>query len=146
VADQLTLPAGLTTATLTGQTKSGVTFESQKDVLNIKDSARAFGQLAKYRGSASFYKALAKIEARNSSTVISVNNTPVTVVSRNPAARGAAKIRVDYTPVVSSAAKAAREADKVKVRPVVSIKRGDAALERTNVPTRLRHSLDDFLR
>ncbi len=30
VADQLNLPAGLTTATLTGQTKSGVTFESQK--------------------------------------------------------------------------------------------------------------------
>jgi len=145
LADQLKLPAGLTTATLTGQTKSGVTFESQKDVLNIKDSARVFGRLAKYRGTASFYKALAKIEARKPSTVISVNNTPVTAVSRNPAARGAAQIKVDYTPVVSSAAKAAREADKVKVRPVVSIKRGDPALERINLPTRLRHSLDDFL-
>jgi len=145
VADQLNLPAGLTTATLTGQTNSGVPFETQKDVLNIKDSARVFGQLAKYRGNASFYRALAKIEAHNSSTAISVNNTPVTAVSRNPAARGAAKIRVEYTPVVSSAAKNAREADKVKVRPVVSIKRGDAELERTNVPARLRHSLDDFL-
>ena len=50
VADQLNLPAGLTTATLTGQTNSGVTFESQKDVLNIPDSARVFGRLQKYMG------------------------------------------------------------------------------------------------
>ena len=65
VADQLNLPPGLTTATLTGQTNSGVSFSSQKDVLNIPDSARAFGRLKKYMGNASFYKALAKIEARN---------------------------------------------------------------------------------
>ena len=71
VADQLNLPAGLTTATLTGQTNSGMTFESQKDVLNIPDSARVFGQLKKYMGNASYYKALAKIEAKNPSTVIS---------------------------------------------------------------------------
>ena len=38
VADQLNLPTGLTTATLTGQTFSGVSFSSQKDVLNIPDS------------------------------------------------------------------------------------------------------------
>jgi len=145
VADQLNLPAGLTTATLTGKTKSGVSFESQKDVLNIPNSARVFDRLKKYMGNASFYEALAKYEARHPSSVVSVNNTPVTAVSRNPAARGAAQIRVDYTPAVSSAAKAAREADKVKVRPVVSIKRSTAALERTNVPVRLRHSLDHFL-
>jgi hypothetical protein len=145
LADQLNLPPGLTTATLTGQTKSGVTFESQKEVLNIPNSARAFGRLRKLMGNASYYKALAKVEARQPSTVVSVNNTPVTAVSRNPAARGAATIRVDYTPAVSSAAKAAREADQVKVRPVVSIKVNDPALARTNVPTRLRHSLDHFL-
>jgi len=149
VADQLNLPPGLTTATLTGQLKSatgvGATFESQKDVLNIPDSARAFGRLRKYMGSASFYKALAKIEARDPGTVISVDNTPVTAVSRNPAARGAAAIKVDYTPKVSSAAKAAREAETVKVRPVVSIKRSEAAHEQPNVPHRLRHSMDDFL-
>ena len=50
VADQLNLPAGLTTATLTGQTKSGLSFVTQKDVLNIPDSARAFGVLKKNMG------------------------------------------------------------------------------------------------
>ena len=39
----------------------------------------------------------------------------------NPAAEGAAKIQVDYSPTVSPAAKAAKAAEKVKVRPVVSI-------------------------
>ena len=33
--------------------------------------------------------------------MISVDNTPVTAVSRNPAAHGAAKIKVDYTPKVA---------------------------------------------
>jgi len=146
VADQLNLPAGLTTATLTGQTKSGVTFESQKDVLNIPDSARVFGRLRKYMGDASYYKALAKVEARNPGTVISVTNTPVTTISRNPAATGAARIKVDYTPKVSSAAKATKEAETVKIRPVVSIsKRTEAAVEHSSVPTRLRHSLEHFL-
>ncbi len=146
MADQLNLPAGLTTATLTGQTKSGASFESQKDVLNIPDSARVFGRLRKYMGDASYYKALAKVEARNPGTVISVNSTPVTAVSRNPGATGAARIKVDYTPKVSSAAKAATEAKTAKVRPVVSIMKGtDTAAERTNVPTRLRHSLEHYL-
>jgi hypothetical protein len=146
VADQLNLPAGLTTATLTGQTNSGVSFESQKDVLNIPDSARVFGRLRKFMGDASYYKALAKVEARNPATVISVSNSPVTAVSRNRAATGAAKIKVDYTPKVSSAAKAAKEAETVKIRPVVSIKKGnEAAVESSKVPTRLRHSLEHFL-
>ena len=52
------LPAGLTTATLTGKTKSGVTFVTQKDVLNIPDSARVFGRLRKYMGGGSFYEAV----------------------------------------------------------------------------------------
>ncbi len=145
VADQLHLPAGLTTATLTGETKAGVAFESQKDVLNIPDSARVFGRLKKYMGNASYYKALAKVEAHNPTTAISVDNTPVTAVSRNPAARGVAKIKVDYTPKVSSAAKAAREAETARVRPVVAIKRHESAHERSNLPHRLRHSMDDFL-
>ena len=45
----------------TGQWRSA----SQKEVLNIPDSARAFGRLKKKMGNVSFYKALAKIEARN---------------------------------------------------------------------------------
>jgi hypothetical protein len=146
VADQLNLPPGLTTATLTGQTTSGVSFETQKDVLNIPGSARVFGRLRKYMGDASFYKALAKVEARNPATVISVNNSPVTAVSRNRSATGAAKIKVDYSPKITSAARAAKEAETVKVRPVVKIeKHHEAAVEHTKVPTRLRHSLDHFL-
>jgi hypothetical protein len=145
VANQLNLPPGLTTATVTGQTNAGVTFESQKDVLNIRNSARAFGRLKTLMGNASFYRALARVEARNPSTAISVNITPVTSVAPSRAARGTAKIRVDYTPAVSSVSKAAKEAEKVKVRPVVSINRRHPALERTNVPVRLRHSLDHFL-
>jgi hypothetical protein len=145
VADQLNLPAGLTTATLTGQTTSGVTFESQRDVLNIPDSARVFGRLKRYMGNASFYKALAKVEARNPATGISVDNTPVTAVSRNPAPTGNARIKVDYTPRVTPAAKAAKDAERVKVRPVVSIKQNEAGHERSNLPHRLRHSMDDFL-
>ena len=66
VADQLNLPAGLTTATLTGQLKTGQTFVTQKDVLNITDSARAFGTLKKKMGNISIYRALAQIEARKS--------------------------------------------------------------------------------
>jgi hypothetical protein len=145
VADQVNLPSGFTTATLTGQTKTGVTFESQKDVLNIPNSARAFGRLKKLMGNASFYKALARIEARKPSSAIAVNNTPVIAASRNPAARGLAKIRVDYTPAISSAGGATREAKKPTVRPVVSIQRREAAAEQTKVPVRLRHSLDHFL-
>jgi hypothetical protein len=146
VADQLTLPPGLQTVTLTGKTKSGVTFETQKDVLNITDSARLSGQMKKYLGNASFYKALAKVEARHPSTVISVDRPSLSLASRNPAARGAAAIRVDYTPAVSSAAKAAREAEKVRIRPVVSIERSETTPDRGKLPTRLRHSMDDFLK
>jgi hypothetical protein len=145
VANQLSLPPGLQTVTLTGQTKSGVFFKTQKDVLNITDSARQSGQMKKFLGNASFYKALAKVEARHPSTVISVNNAARSAVSGNPAARGAAAIKVDYTPAVSSAGRAAREANRVKVRPVVSIQRSEAAIERSKLPVRLRHSMHDFL-
>ena len=102
VADQLHLPTGLTTATLTGQLKTGQTFSSQKDVLNIPDSARIFGTLKKKMGNLSFYKALSKIEAKNPSTAISVSNTPVVLASRNPDARGIAKVKVDYTPALAA--------------------------------------------
>ena len=58
VADQLNLPTGLTTATLTGQIEQRcVVRHSQKDVLNIPDSARAFGVLKQKMGNISFYKA-----------------------------------------------------------------------------------------
>ena len=145
VANQLDLPAGLTTATLTGETKSGFPFKTQKDVLNIKDSAKVFGQLKRYMGNASYYKRLAKIEAGNPAVAISVNSTPVTAVSKNPAAKGAAAIRVDYTPKVSAAGKVTKAAETVKVRPIVSLKQSEAAVPHSSVPTRLRHSMNEHL-
>jgi len=145
VADQLNLPAGLTTATLTGKTFSGATFETQKDVLNLPHSALAFGRLKRYMGNASFYKSLAKFEAKNPSAAVSVSGAPLTAASRNAAARGAAAIKVSYSPRVSASARAAEHAEAVKVRPVVSIKRALAAQERNAVPTRVRYSMDHYL-
>jgi hypothetical protein len=145
VADQLNLPPGLTTATLTGQLKTGQTFASQKEVLNIPDSARAFGILKKKMGSLSFYKALSKIEAQNPSTVISVSNAPVVLASRNPDARGIAKVKVDYTPALAAVGqKAKTDAVKIKVRPVVAIDRSEPSQERTKISVRLRHSIEDL--
>lgn len=146
MADQLNLPFGLTTATLTGELKTGQTFESQKEVLNIPDSARAFGILKKKMGNLSFYKALSKIEAQNPSTVISVSNTPVVLASRNPDARGIAKVKVDYTPALAAVGhKANADAVKVKVRPVVAIDRSKPEhVEQTKIPVRLRHSMEDL--
>jgi hypothetical protein len=145
VADQLNLPRGLTSATLTGQLKTGQTFVSQRDVLNIPDSARAFGTLKKKMGNASFYKALAKIEARHPSTVISVSSTPVTAASRNTAARGVAKVKVNYTPALRAVGNEAKAATgKVKVRPLVAIDRTERSHEQTKIPVRLRHSMRDF--
>jgi hypothetical protein len=133
-------PVGLYPATLTGATYSGVPFESSKAVLNIPFSARLFGRLHRYMGGGSIYKALAKAEVRNPSVPISLGSTPVTAVSRNPTARGTASIAVNYTPAVSSTTRA----EKTTARPVVSIPRL-AAHEHNNVPTRLRHSLNDYL-
>ena len=144
VADQLNLPSGLTTATLTGQTKSGVSFKRQKDVLNLPHSALAFGQLKKYMGNASYYESLAKFEAKHPSAVISDSTTPVTAVSANPVAEGNAAIPVNYTPKVSAAGNAAT-AETVKVRPVISIKRADASEAKSSVPTRVRHSMEHYL-
>jgi hypothetical protein len=145
VADQLNLPFGLTTATLTGQTNSGATFETQKDVLNLPHSAVAFGRLKKYMGNASYYKSLAKFEATNPSAANSVSATPLVAVSRNADARGAAAIKVNYTPTVAASARAAKQAEAVKVRPVVAIKRADALQERDSVPTRVRYSMEHHL-
>jgi hypothetical protein len=144
VADQLKLPPGLTTATLTGQTNSGVTFETQKDVLNLPHSALAFGTLKKYMGNASYYERLAKLEAKNPSIANTASTGTVTLASRNPKAQGAAAIKVEYTPKVSAAGHAAK-AEAVKVRPVISLKKSEAAPERSNVSVRVRHSMDHFL-
>jgi hypothetical protein len=144
VADQLTLPPGLTTATLTGQTFSGVNFESQKDVLNLPHSALAFGRLRKYIGNANFYERLSKLEATNPGIANTSSGTTVSLASRNAKASGAAKIVVDYTPRVSAAGAAAK-AESVKVRPVVSLKRAEAAQEESTVPTRVRYSMEHHL-
>jgi hypothetical protein len=142
LANQLSLPEGLTTATLTGKTFSGVTFVTQKDVLNIPFSARLAGPLHRLMGGGSIYKALGKLEARNPGNVGSVESPPVASQSANRAARGLASIRVDYSPAVQSAAKAARSPAP---RPVVSIKRRGHAAESSKLPVRLRHSMDAYL-
>jgi hypothetical protein len=146
VADQLNLPSGLTTATLTGQTNSGVSFSTQKDVLNIPDSARIFGRLKQFMGNASYYKALSKIEAKNPSAAISVSNTPVTLASLNPAPHGIAKVKVNYTPTLSAVGRTADlEVQKAKVRPKISIDRTERQDEKVKIPTRLKHSMGDYL-
>jgi hypothetical protein len=145
VADQLNLPPGLTTATLTGQLKTGQAFSSQKEVLNIPNSARAFGTLKQKMGNASFYKSLSKIEARNPSTVISVSSTPVTLASRNRSASGVARIKVNYTPALAAVGHQAKSAsESVKARPVVAIDRTERSHEQTKVPVRLRHSMREL--
>ena len=93
VADQLKLPAGLTTATLTGQTNSGVTFETQKDVLNLPHSALAFGKLKKYMGNATYYERLAKIEAKNPSIANTDSGTTVSLASRELEGHGSRRDR-----------------------------------------------------
>ncbi len=138
-ANQLSLPSGLTTATLTGQTNGGTTFESQATVLNIPFTARLFGRIKQYMGGGSIYGALAKVEKRNPSTVISALSQSTPAISANPAARGLAAIPVDYAPVVHSARKA-----EVK-RPVVSVQREAPPVEKHAVPTRVRYSMSDYV-
>jgi hypothetical protein len=145
VADQLNLPAGLTTATLTGQTYSGVTFQTQKDVLNIPDSARVFGRLRKYMGGGSLYERLEKVEKLRPNTVISLGSTPVSAVSRNPHPHGVAKIKVDYTPKLAPAGKAAKVAEQIKVRPVVAVPRDESDRDHKSVPTRVKYSMEHYL-
>jgi hypothetical protein len=142
-ADQLSLPPGLTTATLTGQTFSGTTFVTQKDVLNIPFSARVPGRLRRYMGGGSIYKALHELENRNQDNVISVEGA--TAKSSSPLRKpsGLASIRVDYSPVVSHAAESERRAAP---RPVVSIRRRDPAETGARLPARLRHSMSLFLK
>jgi hypothetical protein len=142
VADQLNLPAGLTTATLTGETYSGVTFQTQKDVLNIPDSARAFGRLRKYMGGGSIYERLEKIENKHPGTVVSFGSTVVSAVSQNPHPHGVAKVKVDYTPKLAPAAKVA---EQVKARPVVSIPRNEPDRAEKSVPTRVKYSMEHYL-
>ena len=127
-----------------GQTFGGASFVTSKDVLNIPHSAKAFGQLKKFMGNASYYKSLAKFEAKHPSAAISDSSTPVTAVSANPTPVGNAAIQVNYTPKVSAAGNVAK-AETVKVRPVVSIKRADASAAKSSVPTRVRYSMEHYL-
>jgi hypothetical protein len=148
-ANDLNLPFGLTTATLTGQLKTdtgvGATFESQKDVLNLPFSARAFGRLKKYMGNATYYKRLDKLVAANPSAVTSVSGAPVVAVSQNAGVAAAAAINVNYTPAVAASDRAASQAKAIKVRPVVAIKRADAVQGQNSVPTRVRYSMEHHL-
>ncbi len=120
-ANQLSQSPGLFNnlpATLTGNTYSGVPFASSKAVLNIPHSARLFGQLHRYMGGGTIYKALAKAERRNPSIPISLSSTPEQAVNYNLNPTGNASINVNYTPVLRGVRKDQTEA----ARPVVSIR------------------------
>ena len=144
VADQLALPNGLTTATLTGQTYSGVSFSTQKDVLNVPDAARLFGRLHKYMGGASIYERLVKYEQKHPGSVIAADSKPVATVSPNPKARGAAKIKVDYTPKIAPAGMETK-AETIKIRPVVSVPRSEPHDDASRVPARVKYSMEHYL-
>jgi hypothetical protein len=146
VANQLTLPTGLTTATLTGTTYSGVNFTTQKKVLNIPDSAKVFGKLKHYMGDASIYKALAKIEAKNPSVVITNTGATADAVTFNHKPTGNAAIKVSYTPEISAAKKASDNIEKAKARPVVSIKTAADSTTTSNISSKLRNSLNAYLK
>jgi hypothetical protein len=145
VANQLSLPPGLNTVTLAGSLTDGMTFQSSREVLNIPDSARIRGTLPHYLGSGSVYGKLSKLEARFPTTVpISTAGSVAVTTSADSMARGLAKLKVHYTPKVSAVPKAAQRTEVP--RPVVSIHRRDAAAEpNSKIPTRLRHSMGDYL-
>jgi hypothetical protein len=147
-ADQLHLPRGLNTVTLAGTLKNGTTtFQSSREVLNIPDSARVFGQLKHHLGNGSIYGRLAKLEATFPTSVPIPTGTGATVsVSANPAPRGLATLKVHYTPRVTTSPPQASRRAAPRPRPVVSIPKGHAAGETAvNVPTRLRHSMHEYL-
>ncbi len=149
VADQLHLPKGLSNVTLSGTLNDGEAFTSSKAVLNIPNAARVSGPLHRYMGGGSIYRSLSKIEAKHPGTVdIPSSNATAVSVSNNPAPHGLAKLKVSYAPVVSSGSNSATKAARAeKARPVVSIhKRTEAASETSSkLPTRLRHSLSEYL-
>ena len=114
-------------------------------MLNLPHSALAFGKLKKYMGNASYYKSLAKLEAKNPSAVIADSSDRDHIGLGEPGPDRQAALKVSYTPKISAAGNAAK-AEAVKVRPVVSIKRADAALAKSSVPTRVRYSMEHFLK
>ncbi len=145
VADQLHLPKGLSNVTLTGTLNNGVTtFESSKAVLNVPYASTVKGPLHSYMGGGTIYKALAKIEAKHPSDVISSTNSVALSRSANPAPGKNAKLEVSYAPVVHASGK---EAARTAPRPVVKIQRANtaAADAKSKVPTLLRHSMSEYL-
>ena len=97
-------------------------------------------------GNMSFYKSLAKIEAENPSAVISVANNPVTLASKNPEARGIAKVKVNYTPTLSAVGNGADlGVQQAKVRPKIAIDRSAPQADKPKITTRLKYSMHDFL-
>jgi hypothetical protein len=149
VADQLNLAPGLNNVTLSGTLKNGLTtFTSSKAVLNIPNAERVSGPLHHYMGGGSIYKALSRIEAKHPGVAIPSSNATVVSVSRNPAAKGLAKLKVSYAPVVSAVSQSGAKASHApKARPVVSIpKHTDAhSGASTKLPTLLNHSMSDYL-
>jgi hypothetical protein len=147
VANQLSLPPGLQTVTLAGALQNGMTFQSSKTVLNIPDAARVQGPLFRYMGGGSIYRSLTRLEAKHPGTVAIPAARPTAVsISANPAPSGLARIKVNYSPVVAGSKAAGKAARVDTPRAVIKIQRRDAAAgEASKVPTRLRHSMAEFL-
>jgi hypothetical protein len=144
-ANQLDLAPGLQPVTLSGTLNDGNNFVSSRDVLNIPDSAKIFGRLKKYETNGSVYERLSKIEAKHPGVVITSSATN-TAVSANPNAKGAAAVKVNYTPLSDTKANARVEAHRP--RPVVSIKKADSTASvkvKNSATVKLGHSLEEFL-
>jgi hypothetical protein len=146
VADQLHLPKGLSTVTLTGKLNNGLTtFESSTSVLNIPYASQQKGRITKYMGNgAGLYQKLSQIEKRNPGVVISSPTSVSLSRSANPAPGRTAKLEVTYSPLVHAGGK---EAARKAPRPVVKLHRTEAAATSliSKLPTLLRHSMNDFL-
>jgi hypothetical protein len=142
-ADQLNLPRGLNNVSLSGSLKDGTPFQSSRAALNIQDSARASGPLHRYLGGGSIYRSLAKLEAKHPTVVIPSSGSSTKSASAKRTGHRPGQLRVNYAPVVVSSAKRAQH---TAPRPVVSLNRGEATpATHSNIPTRLRHSMADYL-
>ena len=150
VANQLHLPKGLSNVTISGTLNDGTTkFSSSSAILNIPYASQAKGSIQRYMGKGSFYPFLTQLEKKHGAGVaIPSSGTAAVTRSANRSPGKSASVAVSYSPVIHSVAKA-KEAPRAtpKERPVVSIKKADAATASvvSKVPTMLRHSMNDFL-
>ena len=114
VADQLNLPAGL------DHRHPDRPDQERRDVRIAEGRAQhprlgpGLRAAEKYMGNASYYKALAKVEARNPVDRHLGLQHAGDGCLQEPGGRGVAKIKVDYTPAMAPAARRPSEAEKAQ--------------------------------